>query len=395
MRPQQYLLSLPLLAVAALLFTLALLSGCGTSASSSSAPPPTSGGGGSSDCPSVMLQEALGPSTGTAPLPDPAPVPPPNPGSTSSGSVCVSTPANGATVNSPAHIVASASLKSRIKYMRVYVDGTPTLFTFFNSIDQHLWMADGAHNVEVLATDDQGNNVSTTFSVNVAPPATQSITNIQNMSGWEPCTDLFDPGHPRAGQICAAGLGPATASLTQDQSSPSLSGSSAKFSLTGGHIYSNELWTQWLGGGTNTTHFIYDLYFYVDNPSVTQALEFDVNQSFGGQRWVYGTECNLRADGVWDVWDGRPGYGWTPTKVPCTGFPANTWIHLVWTFERVGDQVHYISVQVGDTVYPVDQYQSNEPVWPMEDISVAFQMDDDYAAQPYNVWLDNVTLTTY
>jgi hypothetical protein len=397
MRPQHFLLSQPLFAAAALSITLALfLSGCGTSSSGSSnhTPPPSSGGGSSSgDCPSVTLQEAVGPTSGVAAFPPPAPVPPPNPGSTGTGSVCVSTPANGATVNSPAHIVASANLQNHIKYMRVYVDGTPTLFTFFNSIDQRLWMADGSHNIIVLATDDQGNNSSTSFTVNVAPPATQSITDIQNMPAWEPCTDLFDPGHPRGGQICAAGLGPATATMAQNQSSPSLSGSSTKFSLTGGHIYSNELWTQWLGGGTNTTHFIYDLYFYVDNPAVTQALEFDVNQSFGGHRWVYGTECNIRADGVWDVWDGVN--GWTPTKVPCTGLPANTWIHLVWTFERVGNQVHYISVQVGDTVFPVDQYQNFEPVWTMEDINVAFQMDDDYAAQPYNVWLDKVTLTTY
>jgi hypothetical protein len=50
---------------------------------------------------------------------------------------------------------------------------------------------------------------------------------------------------------------------------------------------------------------------------------------------------------------------------------------------------------VGDTVYPVDQYQSYQEVWDMEDINVAFQMDGDYAQQPYNVWLDNVTLTTY
>lgn len=399
MRAQQHRFSLPLFLLSSLSLTLTLLSGCGTTSSSFSSPPPpqTNNGGGAGDasCPSVTLQQAQGPTSGIAPFPPAAQVPPPNPGSTSAGSVCVSTPSNGSTVSSPAHIVASANLNNRIAYMRVYVDGAPTLFTFYNAIDQHLWMDNGTHNIVVLATDNQGNNASTSFSVNVVPPAAQSMTNLQNLAGWEPCTALFDPGHPRAGQICAAGLGNAVASLTQNQSSPSLSGSSAKFSIGGPEGYSNELWTQWLGGGSNTTHFIYDLYFYIDNPSVTQALEFDVNQSFGGKRWVYGTECNIRADGVWDVWDGRPGHGWTPTSVPCKGFPANTWIHLVWTFERVGDQVHYISVQVGDTVYPVDQYQSNEPVWVMEDINVAFQMDGDINQEPYSVWLDNVTLTTY
>ena len=29
----------------------------------------------------------------------------------------------------------------------------------------------------------------------------------------------------------------------------------------------------------------------------------------------------------------------------------------------------------------------------MESVDVAFQMDGNYAQQPYNVWLDNVALT--
>jgi hypothetical protein len=67
--------------------------------------------------------------------------------------------------------------------------------------------------------------------------------------------------------------------------------------------------------------------------------------------------------------------------------------HLIWQFERAGNQVHYISVSVNDQTYPVDLYKSYEPNSTMEDIGVAFQMDGDYAQQPYNVWLDKVTLT--
>jgi len=93
------------------------------------------------------------------------------------------------------------------------------------------------------------------------------------------------------------------------------------------------------------------------------------------------------------VWDGIK--GWQPTTAPCTPFPANTWIHLVWQLERVGNQVHYISLTVGSQTYPLDLYYSYEPQWVMESVDVAFQMDGNYAQQPYNVWLDNVTLTAY
>lgn len=333
---------------------------------------------------------SVGPQTGVAPFPDPAPMPAPNPGTTSAGSVCVSTPADGATVSSPTHVYAQTTLQN-IDHMRIYIDGEAQYFTFFNTADALLWMAPGTHQLIVLATDKSGNNASTSFSVNVQAGDPAPVTEIQQMPNWEPCSAKFPPGHPRAGQICAAGLGDAVSTMTENQSSPSLSGNSAKFTMGGPTPYTNELYTKFLGGGQNPTHFTYDLYFMIDQPDRPQALEFDVNQAFGNQRWVFGSECNFNGSGKWDVWDGVK--GWQPTSAPCTPFPANTWIHLVWQFERVGNQVHYISLSVGDQTYPLDLYYSNEPNWTMESIDVAFQMDGNYAQQPYNVWLDNVTLT--
>jgi hypothetical protein len=340
----------------------------------------------------VTVEENQGPTSGAAKFPDPAPVPPPTPGTTAAGSVCVSQPTDGATVSSPAHVVASTTL-SNIDHMRIYIDGQAEFFTFFNTVDALLWMTPGTHNLIVLATDKSGNNASTSFAVNVSAGQPAPITDIQKMPNWEPCSAIFPPGHPRAGQICAAGNGEAVSSMTENQSTPSMSGASAKFTMGGPTPYTNELYTKFLGGGSQPTHFTYDLYFMVDQPDRPQALEFDVNQTFGNRRWVFGTECNFNGSGKWDVWDGVK--GWQPTSVACKPFPANTWIHLVWQFERVGEQVHYISVTVGDQMYPLDLFYSNQPGWTMEDIDVAFQMDGNYAQQPYNVWLDNVTLNAY
>jgi uncharacterized protein YkuJ len=338
----------------------------------------------------------MGPTSGVAPFPLPAPLPPPDPGTTSAGSVCVSTPANNATVTSPAHVVAAASLVSPIDHMRVYIDGTAEYFTFYNTVDALLWMDPGAHALEVIGTDKSGNDVSTDFTLNVVAPQAATVSNIQSIPNWEPCTDLFPPGHPRAGQVCASGLGNAVSTMTEGQSTPSLSGSSAMITISGPSPYSNELYTKYFAGGSNVSQFTYDLYFMIDQPERSQALEFDVNQTFNNSRWVFGTECNFKADGKWDVWDGGAGVSpgtWVPTSVPCKAFSANTWNHLVWNFERVGDQVHYVSVTVNDQTYNVDVYHSNEPGWPMQDIDVAFQIDGDYAQQPYTVWLDKVNLS--
>lgn len=164
--------------------------------------------------------------------------------------------------------------------------------------------------------------------------------------------------------------------------------------MGGPHPYSNELYWYPLGGGSSVSHFTYDLYFYVDDGNAPQSLEFDVNQAFGGTRWTFGTQCDFNQSGKWNIWDPLDEV-WRLTSVPCVHFPSKTWIHLVWNFERVGNQVHYIDLSVADNDYTIDTYYTAQPQWYQEEIDVAFQMDGNYEQQPYNVWLDEVTLNAY
>ena len=46
----------------------------------------------------------------------------------------------------------------------------------------------------------------------------------------------------------------------------------------------------------------------------------------------------------------------------------------------------------GCQVYNVDTYYTAQPNWYQEEIDIAFQMDGNYAQQPYSVWLDEVNL---
>jgi hypothetical protein len=142
------------------------------------------------------------------------------------------------------------------------------------------------------------------------------------------------------------------------------------------------------------SHFTYDLYFYIDDATAPQSLEFDVNQTFGGTRWTWGTQCDFNQTGKWDIWDPLHEI-WVPSAIPCNRFPSQTWIHLVWTLERVGNQVHYISLVVGNQTYTVNTYYPNEQNWTLEEIDNAFQMDLDANGDPYNVWLDKVNVTAY
>ena len=335
----------------------------------------------------------------TSPLPAPAaPIPPPYNTGSNDFPLTVSSPADGATVTSPATVIASATATNPIFFMRVYVDDQLAVyFTFNNSINTQLFMSPGAHKLEVMAEDKQGYVSSTILNVTVSSQSPTSISDIQTLPGWQSCSATFPTGSGRDGQICAAGLGTADSTMTENQSTPSMDGKSAKFSMGTGLTsacpqgYCNMLNFNPVAGGNSVSHFTYDLYFYIDTPNASQALEFDINQTYGGNRWVWGSECNFNGSGKWDIWDDIN--GWKPTSIDCTPFPANTWIHLVWNVERVGNQVHYVSLTVGDQTHNVDTYYSNQPDWTLEEIDVAFQMDGNYAQQPYNVYLDKVTLT--
>ena len=330
--------------------------------------------------------------------PPTSPCTPPDPKGSNDFPLTVSSPTDGGTVASPATVVASASPKNAIFFMRVYVDELAVYFTFTDSISTQLFVAPGQHTLEILAEDDKGYTSATILKITVTSQTQTTISSIQDMSGWQSCGALFPPGSGRAGQVCAAGYGTPQSTITQNVSNPAMDGKSAQFSMggpwsncTSPPAYCNMLYFNAVAGGNNVSHFTYDLYFYIDNPNASQALEFDINQTFGGNRWVWGSECNFNGSGKWDIWDDVN--GWTPTIYDCKPFPANTWIHLVWNVERVGNQVHYISLMVGDQTYNVDTYFDNQADWTLEEIDVAFQMDGNYREEPYNVWLDKVTLT--
>ncbi len=321
----------------------------------------------------------------------------------------ISNPTEGASVTSPINVVATATPKNPIFFMRVYVDNVSVYYTSSSSLNTQIFAAPGAHTVEVMAEDSSGYISAIPISVTVTSQAQTTITDIQNMSGWQSCSADFPAGSQRAGQLCAAGNKevPST-TMTEGITSPAMDGKAAQFSMSapGGapnptYGYSNELYFNPVAGGNGVSNFTYDLYFYIDYPDRPQALEFDVNQGYDDttgaglpQRWTWGSECNFKGETPpqWDIWDDSVGL-WKPTGYPCGPFQANTWNHLTWTLQRVGQQVYYDTLTVNGVSYPVKTTYDNQPGWTLEEIDTAFQMDLDSNADPYNVWLDEVSLT--
>jgi hypothetical protein len=282
--------------------------------------------------------------------------------------------------------------------MRIYVDNISVYLISASKLDTSVTMSAGTHSVVVQAWDSTGAVFKTPLSVIVgsgtpsptptptgglpAPPAGAVVkANIDQMTGWESCT------------VCAGAnaAGPvATYSMVENQASPSLDGLAAKFSISGSTPYSDALWWKQLGGADFATNLKYDVDFYITNPGVAQALEFDNNQSNGVHKFIYGTQCNIKA-GHWDVWGNAAG-NWISTGIACSVPTAFQWHHLTWEFQRTATNVVFVGFTYdGVTHYVNRSYPARGSG--VHEMNVAFQMDGDFAMHAYSTWLDKVTLT--
>jgi Bacterial Ig domain len=313
--------------------------------------------------------------------------------------IFVGTPGPGATVNGATQVTASATSAASITAMQVYDNGTSIYQTQGGSINTSVNLAPGGHYLVINAWDASGAVYS--FPLNLAAPAqaiaqvtapvagasqveipsnATTIANIDQLPNWQSCSACAGLG----------GNGPQDPySMTQGVANPAMDGASATFWLGGTVPFGDALWWNQLAPNPNASHFVYDLYFWVSNPAVAQGLEFDVNQSVGGMKYIFGTECDARTNGGWRIWD-TANAGWVSTGATCTVQP-NAWNHLTWQVERVGNQTHFIAVTLNGTQQTIDKYFNAENVNAQE-INVAFQLDGDEHQDALQAWLDKVTL---
>ena len=207
-----------------------------------------------------------------------------------------------------------------------------------------------------------------------------TFSEIEDMTGWKTCT------------TCAGGGDPPH-SMTQYLSSPSLDGTATEFWLGGSTPYSDTIWWRDLGG-TSATNFVYDLHFYMKNPSASQALEFDVNDTANGYWWVFGTECNFRQTGTWRIYDTYE-KKWVSTGVTCPKPAPYAWNHLTIELHRENGIAEIIAVTLNGSKHYFNKGYGPKQSSSGYQTSVAFQMDGDYQQTDYSVWIDDMTLTSW
>ncbi|MFY9978134.1 MAG: hypothetical protein WAK22_07870, partial [Candidatus Sulfotelmatobacter sp.] len=188
--------------------------------------------------------------------------------------------------------------------------------------------------------------------------------------------------------------------------SPSMSGEASQMYVGGTEGYGDAFFNNHLIGtdssqglpDTNHTlvptlhDFTYDVYFWADDVGLSQAVEFDINQFFNNQGFIFGHECRVAGGNEWDVWD-NVNSTWVPTGIACNPV-SNSWNHVTIQVERTSDnQLLYQTITLNGKTGTVNQYYNpgSAPGW--YGVTINYQEDGNSAQSPYSVYLDELTFT--
>src|SRR5947208_1161767 len=206
--------------------------------------------------------------------------------------VTVSSPTTGSTSTSPVHFVATGSspaCSKGVAAMGIYT--APNVLAYKvngSSLDTNLNLNSGTYNVVVKQWDNCGWAAGTNVALTVNGSSSQAyvFSDLQSKTGWNGYA-LLPPVYPLCGKCTSAGP-ELKWSWKQNVASPSMDGKTTKTVYGGGAVqWSDAFWNVHLIGSmssqglkdTNKTiipnlrDFTYDVYFWVGDASVSQAME--------------------------------------------------------------------------------------------------------------------------
>jgi len=217
----------------------------------------------------------------------------------------------------------------------------------------------------------------------IAPCAIRAQSTFNNLddsyTSWQ-----YSP--PCYGTACAGGTGTASSFVfVIDNSVPSLDGQSLKIGFTGPTLTDGEttnvLWPRKVGANNSATWFVGTWAFYLPSTSNITALEVDQFQFNSGQRFMFGTECDLGA--FLRIWN-QLTTSWVATTVACPVFTTNTWHTGQFVTHRVpGDTscasgnpcMHFDTFTMDGVVHNLNLTEPSAPSSDPDNTGFQFQID--------------------
>jgi len=327
---------------------------------------------------------------------------------TAGSGVFVTSPSNNSTVTSPVHYAATATTtcSKGVDSMGIYTAPYQKAYTVSGaSLNTDLTLSPGTYNTTVEEWDKCGGAATKAVTITVSGgTAGKTMSSLQASKGWTGYGEL-----PPKYDICSKNCPGVSWSMTQNISSPSMDSKATKFFIGGTTPYADVLWNNHLiGDGSSqglldsnhtlvpTLHnFTYDAYFYGTNLGAAENIEFDVAQFVDDKGFMFGTQCQLAANGsVWGIWDPANGH-WVATSAPCKP-SSNTWNHVVIKVQRTSsDKLLYESITLNGTTTTLNKTYSpfSAPGW--WGVVLNFQLDGDYKQSDYSVYVDKLNFTYY
>jgi hypothetical protein len=276
-----------------------------------------------------------------------------------------------------------------------------------SNLDTNLNMNPGTYNVVVQQWDNCGWTATANVALTVSGTTTAKtyvFSDLQSKSGWQGYA-LLPPMYPLC-STCVS-TGPQLKwSWTPKLSSPSMSGLSTKSVYGGGTVqWSDAFWNVHLIGNMSSqgvkdpyktivpslTDFTYDIYFWVKDVSVSQALEFDINQFVGGKSYIWGHECRVAGGHEWDTWHNQKKH-WVASGIPC--YPvSNAWNHLTLHVQRTSaGKLLFHTISLNGNTATLDRLDDpTNSSW--HGVTVNYQIDGNKSITPYAVYIDKFTFT--
>jgi len=224
-------------------------------------------------------------------------------------------------------------------------------------------------------------------------PTTHTIpsnaTSSGDLSGSDHWTWSHDSGTP----------GEAVGSSQYPVASPSLNGESREFYMSyaqkGGERFSLTF-----GQDPEATHFVYDAYLYLDDPTQLANLEMDINQvTSDGETVIYAVQCSGYS-GAWEfstIENNRP--HWHSTSLSCSprNLAANTWHHIqIASHRSSAGVVTYDWVNLDETYKDINNATGNGAValhWATGVLNLNFQLDGASESRgSIRIFADKVTV---
>jgi hypothetical protein len=219
---------------------------------------------------------------------------------------------------------------------------------------------------------------ASSLALAISMPAAQAATS----PGFDDQASLFkifyDCGHPCTGHAAVSDV----PSPSEDGGALEINYQSGNPSYMGADAYIS------LGTDAAALRYQVNYDFYFPNRAPIQALEFCMNNYFGGKRYQWAMQWENIGSGApqWRLWNGS---SWQSIGVPDNNINAGTWYTITIDGNIINGQVHYLDFIIHGTTHALTQYSFSPTSSSGPGLVAAVQVDGDSHADPYQLYIDN------